>query len=359
MRIIQIIDSLDAGGAERMAVGYANALANEIKFSALVATRKEGNLRNQINDNVSYLFLNKKRAIDFSALLKLRNYVRKNKIEIVHAHSTSFFTAFLLKLICPTIKLIWHDHYGDSDFLSKRRTLILRLLIPFFSGIIVVNQKLMMWSEQKLKASNVILLANFPSHSKEVVSETILNGIENKRILLLANLRTQKNHFFLLEVAKKLKISHPEWTFHLVGKDFYDSYSQQIKELISTFELEKSVFLYGSKQDVQNILRQTTIGILTSKSEGLPVSLLEYAQHKLPVVTTNVGEIVQLVKNGENGFIVEAQETQLFIDSLVKLIEDDYLRSNFGQALFDKVSKTNSGKAVIKQYLNWIQNSCK
>jgi glycosyltransferase involved in cell wall biosynthesis len=216
-----------------------------------------------------------------------------------------------------------------------------------------------MWSEQKLKASNVILLANFQSHSKEVVSETILNGIENKRILLLANLRTQKNHLCLLEVAKKLKISHPEWTFHLVGKDFYDSYSKQIKELISTFELEKSVFLYGSKQDVQYILRQTTIGILTSKSEGLPVSLLEYAHHKLPVVTTNVGEIAQLVKNGENGFIVEAEETQLFIDSLVKLIEDDYLRSNFGQALFDAVSKTNSEKAVIKQYLNWIQNSCK
>ena len=359
MRIVQLIDSLEAGGAERMAVSYANALANEIEFSALVVTRKEGNLKNQINDNVPYLFLNKKRKIDLNALFKLHSYVKKNKIEIIHAHGTSFFFAFLLKLICPSVKLIWHDHYGDSDFLSKRSTLILRLLIPFFNGIIVVNQKLMIWGEQKLKASNAILLANFSSHSKEVVSETILNGIKNKRILLLANLRTQKNHYFLLEVSKKLKISHPEWTIHLVGKDFNDSYSKQIKEYISTFKLQKNVFLYGSKQDVQNILHQTTIGILTSKSEGLPVSLLEYAQHKLPVVVTNVGEIAQLVKNGENGFIVEAQETQLFIDSLVKLIEDDCLRSNFGQALFDTVSKTNSEKAVIKKYLNWAQNSCK
>jgi hypothetical protein len=63
MRVLQIIDSLEAGGAERMAVNYANALANEIDFSALVVTRKEGNLRNQINNNVPYLFLNKRSTL--------------------------------------------------------------------------------------------------------------------------------------------------------------------------------------------------------------------------------------------------------------------------------------------------------
>ena len=63
MRIIQIIDSLEAGGAERIAVSYANALAEKIEFSGLVATRKEGSLLNQIDQNVSYLFFNK--WIDF------------------------------------------------------------------------------------------------------------------------------------------------------------------------------------------------------------------------------------------------------------------------------------------------------
>ena len=63
MRILQIIDSLEAGGAERMAVNYANALADKIDFSGLVATRKEGALRNQLSINVSYLFLNKKRLL--------------------------------------------------------------------------------------------------------------------------------------------------------------------------------------------------------------------------------------------------------------------------------------------------------
>ena len=119
MRIIQIIDSLEAGGAERMAVSYANALADAIDFSGLVATRKEGPLLNQIDEKVSYLFLNKKSLIDFKSLLRLRRFVKQNKVTHVQAHSTSFFLAFLLKLSCPSLQLIWHDHYGDSEFLRK------------------------------------------------------------------------------------------------------------------------------------------------------------------------------------------------------------------------------------------------
>ncbi|WP_278011088.1 hypothetical protein [Flavobacterium gyeonganense] len=95
MRIIQIIDSLDAGGAERMAVNYANVLADEIQFSGLVSTRKEGFLKEEINPNVSYLFLEKKQQLDFKALLRLRSFVVKNKVSYIHAHSTSFFSFFI------------------------------------------------------------------------------------------------------------------------------------------------------------------------------------------------------------------------------------------------------------------------
>lgn len=68
MRILQLIDSLEAGGAERMAVNYANALTDAIDFSGLVATRKEGPLLSQLGNKVSYLYLNKKAAVDFKAL---------------------------------------------------------------------------------------------------------------------------------------------------------------------------------------------------------------------------------------------------------------------------------------------------
>jgi len=359
MRVLQIIDSLEAGGAERMAVNYANALAKEIEFSGLVVTRKEGALLNQVSKEVSYLYLNKTHTIDLKALYRLRKFVIDNKVYIVHAHSTSFFTAFLLKLVHPSIKLIWHDHYGDSEFLSKRPLLGLKMVLPFFNGIIAVNQQLKVWAEQKIHFKNVVYLPNFPSQENNVSEQTILQGIQGKRIVSLANLRVQKNHFLLLEVARKVQISYSEWTFHLVGKDFEDDYSKKINTLILDYNLENNVFIYGSKQDIKNILEQSTIGILTSQSEGLPVALLEYGLQEKAVVVTNVGEIPSLIQDGINGFIVDTDESQLFYDSLVKLMENDILRANFGKALQMTIINNYSEKTLMHQYLDWLKNSTK
>jgi len=357
MRIIQIIDSLEAGGAERMAVNYANSLAKQIDFSGLVATRKEGALLNQLRCNVSYLFLNKKGPLDFISLFKLRKFVIENKVDIIHAHSTSFFTAFLLKLMYPSIKLIWHDHYGDSEFLSQRPVFSLRLTLPFFKGIIAVNQHLKNWAEQSIHFKNVIYLPNFPTQEDEIAEQTILNGIQGKRIVSLANLRVQKNHFLLLDVAKKVQLSHPEWTFHLVGKDFKDDYSKKIKTLILDNNLENTVSIYGSRQDVKNILEQTTIGILTSQSEGLPVALLEYGFQKKAVVVTNVGEIPLLIENEINGFLTETGNVQSFYDSLVKLMNNETLQKDFGNSLHQTIINNYSEKTVINQYLNWLEST--
>lgn len=355
MRILQIIDSLDAGGAERMAVNYANALSKQIEFSGLVVTRKEGALLSQIDKKVSYIYLNKKGIIDLKALFVLRKFAIDNKVEIVHAHSTSFFLAFLLKLTNLSLKLVWHDHYGDSEFLSKRSTLSLRAILPFYNGIIAVNQKLKIWAEQKLQIKNVVYLPNFPSEANKSDSQTILFGIHGKRIVSLANLRVQKNHFLLLEVAKKIKDSHPDWTFHLIGKDFEDDYSTQVKNLILDNNLEKTVYLYGSRNDIKNILEQSTIAILTSQSEGLPVALLEYGLYEKPVVVTNVGEIAVVVNDGINGFLVETNSTQLFYDSIVNLIDNKNLYTEFGKALRKTISINYSEEAVINQYLKWLK----
>ena len=359
MRILQIIDSLEAGGAERMAVNYANALADVVAFSGLVVTRKEGALLNQVGKKVSYLFLNKKGTIDLKALFALRKFALENRVEVIHAHSTSFFLAFLLKLLLPSLQLIWHDHYGDSEFLSKRPSLALRMMLPFFNGIIAVNQNLKIWAEQKMYFKNVVYLPNFPSLDINIPGNTVLKGIKGKRIVSLANLRVQKNHFLLLEVAKKMQISHPEWTFHLVGKDFEDDYSRQIKNLISEFNLDNNFFIYGSKPDVQNILEQSNIAVLTSQSEGLPVALLEYGWYAKPIVVTNVGEIPLLIQDGVNGFMVGTGKTQLFYDSLVKLMENETLQNDFGKALQQTINNDYSEKSVIEKYLGCLANTIK
>lgn len=355
MRILQIIDSLEIGGAEKMAVNYANALANKVSFSGLVATRKEGALKAQINKEVSYLFLDRKKTIDFAAIERLVSFCKHNKVTHLQPHSSSFFTALMVKLFLPKVKIIWHDHNGLSEFLAARKSLVLQLASFFFSGIIVVNYQLKKWAETKLNCKKVVYLANFTDFAQNEIAVTNLEGIKGKRILCLANLRFQKNHFLLLEVANLLKQSHPDWSFHLIGKDFEDDYSTKLKNKITEMQLHNHVFIYGSKSDTQNIIKNTDIAILTSQSEGLPVALLEYGLFNKPVIATNVGEIPFVIQNGVNGIVVENKNEQQFYDALALLINDPQLALNYGMALQQTIHKGYSEEAIMTQYLNWLQ----
>ena len=354
IRVVQLIDSLEAGGAERMAVNYANALNKHMGFTALVATRHEGSLKHQLEPGVAYKFLNRKSIFDFRALLSLRIFVIQNQISHIHAHSTSLFFALLIKIIYPKIQLIWHDHYGKSEMLEQRPIFAIRVASFFVSKTIAVNQKLKKWSEEKLWCKNVIYLPNFTSTTFDLKNKTtFLKGESGKRILCLANLRPQKNHIMLIDIAKEIQNTYSDWTFHLVGKDFDDDYSKSLKEAIRKSNLEETVFIYGSKEDIPFIISQATIGILTSASEGLPVALLEYGFYKLPVISTNVGEIPTVITAYE-GVLVESNDSKSFVNHLKTLIADCHLQKRLATQLHNKIVNYYSENGVILHYIQWI-----
>jgi glycosyltransferase involved in cell wall biosynthesis len=199
------------------------------------------------------------------------------------------------------------------------------------------------------------LLNNFTIQDEENPS-TILKGLEGKRIVCMANLKNPKNHSFLVEIANQINITYPEWSFHFIGKDFRDDYSNQIKEKIKKYNLNETVFIYGVKNDTFNILQQSDIAVLTSISEGMPVSLIEYGMMKMPVVLTKVGEIPFIIEDQKNGFLVDLNDINSFCNCLAKLINDKSLRNSIGNALFETIDMKFSSNKVISKYLNWIES---
>ncbi|MBF7090605.1 glycosyltransferase family 4 protein [Flavobacterium sp. ALJ2] len=354
MRIVQIIDSLEAGGAERMAVNYANALSEKIEFSGLIASRKEGLLVSQIDKKVSYLFLNKKKRIDFKAIFKLRRYINNNKVNIIHAHSSSFFIALLVKLTLPKIKIIWHDHYGISQDLKSRRNFALKFGSLFFEGSIAVSSALKNWAESYLWCENIIYFPNFVHEITGLDEELLLNGEEGKRIVCVANLRPQKNHELLIKVANIIRKEYPDWTFHLFGKDFLDDHSKELKRLIRDLRLYENIFFYGTVNNVASILKQCDIAVLPSISEGLPLAILEYGLSKLPVVATNVGEISTIIISEKEGLIVESNNINQFSHSIQKLIRDEKLRITMGSELNKMVNLNYSRESIVRDYISWL-----
>ena len=75
---------------------------------------------------------------------------------------------------------------------------------------------------------------------------------------------------------------------------------------------------------------------------------------KRPVVSTKVGEIPLIIKDGINGFMVGVNEVDLFHQNLVKFINDEDLRVQLGNALHQTIIDNNSEEGVIANYLNWV-----
>lgn len=352
MRVLQIIDSLEAGGAERMAVNFANALGKTIDFSGLVATRKEGSLKTQIDSDVSYLFLNRKLVIDFKAILKLRKFIIKNKVAIIHAHSSSFFIAVLLKLTLPKIKITWHDHYGKRIDETQIKNRYLILLSPFFSSVFVVNPLLEQWNKKNMLCSNVCFIPNFIKIINEVEKDPSLKGVAGKRILFLANLKEPKNHSIMLKAFENLKLNHLGWSLHLIGKDYLDDYSKSIKIFIKKHALENDIHLYDSRSDITSILAQGTIGVLTSTAEGFPLTLLEYGLASLPVVSTNTGYCSSIINNNNSGLLFNPLQTLDLENQIIKLILDEELRNELGLNLKKTVLENYVEDAVIQKLIS-------
>lgn len=296
MRVMQFIDSLHPGGAERMAVTFANELSSYIEKSYVCVSREEGLLNSTIDTKVGYCFLNKKSTMDLAAFRKLLGFVKKNKIEVIHAHSSSFFYATLIKVIRPKVRLIWHDHYGNSEMLEERKLGALKWSSKFFTAIISVNEILKDWAVQNLNCKKVVFLNNFVSEPKTENSNVVLEGAREFRIVCLANLRPQKDHLNLFKAFQLIKEKHPLASLHLIGKINNDAYYDSLVSFISENKMD-SVHLYGAQNDVIKLLKTASIGVLSSKSEGLPVSLLEYGLANLPVVCTNVGQCKEVVNN--------------------------------------------------------------
>ncbi|WP_159023066.1 glycosyltransferase [Formosa sp. L2A11] len=351
MRVLQLIDSLEAGGAERMAVNLANALVSRVERSYLCATRVEGLLKQGLDTEVGYLFLKRRRTLDVAALQRLVRFVKEEQITVIHAHASSFFMASLLKLCLPKRRVIWHDHYGNSEFLDQRPKRILQWCSRGFTAIIAVNAHLADWNREVLYCKTVTFLPNFvvPYASTGV---TQLYGVPGKRLLCLANLRPQKDHITLLQACAKVFKAHPEWSLHCVGQEGDAIYTTQLQDTVQTLGLEQQVWFYGSCSDTEHIIAQANIGVLASASEGLPLALLEYGQGGLAVVATAVGDCERVIPSVAYGLLVPPSDADALATALSTYISDGTARTKAATALKGYVSVHYAQRAIVRQLLS-------
>lgn len=345
--VLHLIDSLEPGGAETVAVDLVNHLPRERFRPFLGTTRREGPLAGRIRPDVGRLSLERRRTLDLPALGRLSSFLGRHDIAIVHAHSTSLFTALLGTFARPEVRVVWHDHFGRFGH-EERPAWLYGPVVRRAAGVIAVNEALARWSRDELGAGRVWYLPNFAADpAPGPVPE--LPGEPGRRIVCVANLRAQKDHPTLLAALARVVQVEPAAHLLLVGAEVEPGAAARVMELRRTLGLEDRVTLLGRRDDVPALLRGCDVGVLSSSAEGFPLALLEYGAAGLAAVATRVGQCAELLDDGRAGVLVPPGDPGRLAEALLSLLRGGDLRRALGERLRERVRSRYSAAAAMEK----------
>lgn len=145
-------------------------------------------------------------------------------------------------------------------------------------------------------------------------------GLQPQDVFLLSvgELSDRKNHVVVIEAMKQLIQRHPQLRYFICGQG---EKKQELQQLIRKYHLEDHVKLLGFRTDVAELCQAADVFVFPSKQEGLPVALMEAMACGVPVVCSRIRGNTDLVKNGENGYLVRADQPEEYIQAIEKLLQ--------------------------------------
>ena len=193
------------------------------------------------------------------------------------------------------------------------------------------------------KASKVVVLANvikdLMKEHYNIDAEVLYNPIEEqkkrdaskieKSFFFAAYLTLNKGYDTLLRAFKDVSTKHPDWKLILAGS----GETENAKKLIKELGIEKNVeqHLWLNKEQMFEFYRKVSIYCIASKQEGFPMSFLEAGSYGIPIVTTPVGGLVDIIENEKNCMVFDYGNHKVLAEQLCRLIEN--------KSLQDEISK--------------------
>jgi len=350
--ILHLVNTLNLGGAERVAVNLVNLLPRDAYQVHLCTTRYDGPLAAEVAVDVNRSSLNRTSKFDVDGVRKLVTYLRTNKISLIHAHETTVFLAALARIASPSTKIIWHAHFGNlNEQFSLSKRLLYSAAVKNVDYIMAVNQPIVDWAQQALKmpADQVGYFPNFVTQGVEKQIDSPLPGIEGERIVCVANFRPQKDHINLVQAMALVIEKRPTAHLLLVGDTSNQEWLKKVQTHIVEMGLEQSISILGRRMDVWSILKMCDIGVLSSRDEGMPLSLIEYGMASLPAIATRVGQCAEVLDEGKVGLLIEPHSPDALAQAMLDLLASPAKRTALGAQFHDYVATHYSAESSIER----------
>lgn len=328
------------GGIASVVKVYKN---NIYPFKYIASTNAEDSLCNIIIFMVAI----------FQVILKI---TFDKSIKIVHIHGASyrsFYRKYLFFFIVKKIfrkKVIYHIHGGKFDLFYDKANKKLRKKIRYFlEGVDLVICLSKEWEEYFLSEFNIqqIEVLNNIIQKPDLSQKRSKKRNSKIKALFLGTIGKQKGTWDILDVIAKYTDELLPCFELLIGGN---GDVKKLNDYIRKYDLAKIVKYVGwiQKKDKHEALLASDIYLLPSYHEGLPISILEAMSYRLPIITTNVGGIPQLVKDFENGFLIQPGNQKELIDTIRYFISNRDKLISFGKKSEELVSDFLPKKVIDK-----------
>ena len=142
------------------------------------------------------------------------------------------------------------------------------------------------------------------------------------RLALIVNYREEKNHGLLIESLTKINIEN--LVVDCFGSYLSTPYGKSILDSASKEEIAEKINILNSSNQIYSLLDNYDVGLLVSKDEGLPITLLEYMSKGLPVVVPNVGQCKEIVDNANCGLVFKKNDATSLSKAILEIFDKKY-----------------------------------
>lgn len=364
--IAHVIHHLDVGGLENGLVNLINHIPPNRYRHAIICLKGYTDFRKRIiREDVEVIALNKQEGYDLKLYFNLFRTLRRLNPDIVHTRNLATMEAQLIA-VAARVKVRVHSEHGrdvfDLNGENRKYNLLRKIICPSIGYFITVSKDLESWLTNTIgvSAKQIKQIYNgvdshrfYPNKSKHPELEppkffdgnTFVIGSVG-RMAAVKDYPTLVRSF--LQILEKKPSARENLRLLIVG----DGISrQECIEIARKANAEDLVWLPGERTDIPELMQAMDVFVLPSLGEGISNTILEAMSCGLPVIATNVGGNVELVKEGITGQLIESENPTEMSKAILAYYLNADLLNNHGAAARQQIEANFSMEAMVKCYL--------
>ncbi len=351
MHIAQLIQYLEVGGLERMALSLSEGLVNRgHRVTVISYLSEDGPMRKAFERcGVEVVRLSKRDGFDVSLIARIARVLEERGVDLLHTHHLGPYMYGSAAAKCAAVELVHTEH--SHELYDEGRRALVGATMDAVAKVVAVTPEIARWRQEAFGVScevvrNGVALPT-PSLAARSRSRALLDlELGDYVIGCVARLSPEKDHVTMLRAFERTLARCPRAKLVLVG----DGPERGALELAAhDLDLGDSVRFLGRRSDVETLLPGFDVIALSSIREGLPLALLEGMARGLPVVATAVGGVPELLVDG-GGSLAPAGDVDAFARALCWYGNEPLRRTCDGRRAREIVSVGYSADVMTGRY---------